>query len=48
MYLSNLLYPVSLEHKVAIVDERGDVKGYLKVVVQHVIGSYQLIILVQK
>ncbi|XP_050723709.1 kinesin-like protein unc-104 isoform X4 [Eriocheir sinensis] len=37
LYLSNLLYPVPLLHRVAIVNERGDVKGYLKVAVQAVI-----------
>lgn len=39
MYLSNLMYPVPLIHKVAIVNEKGDVKGYLKVAVQAVIGK---------
>ncbi|XP_050723711.1 kinesin-like protein unc-104 isoform X6 [Eriocheir sinensis] len=39
LYLSNLLYPVPLLHRVAIVNERGDVKGYLKVAVQAVIVS---------
>ncbi|XP_049853671.1 kinesin-like protein unc-104 isoform X6 [Schistocerca gregaria] len=34
VYLSNLVYPVPLIHKVAIVNEKGDVKGYLKVAVQ--------------
>ena len=34
MYLSNLLHPVPLIHRVAIVNERGDVKAYLKVAVQ--------------
>ncbi|KOB76657.1 Uncharacterized protein OBRU01_04754 [Operophtera brumata] len=34
VYLSNLLYPVPLIHKVAIVNEKGDVKGYLRVAVQ--------------
>lgn len=37
IYLSNLLYPVPLVHKVAIVNERGDVRGYLRVAVQPVI-----------
>ncbi|XP_047495507.1 kinesin-like protein unc-104 isoform X16 [Penaeus chinensis] len=37
LYLSNLLYPVPLVHRVAIVNERGDVKGYLKVAVQAVV-----------
>ncbi|XP_056270570.1 kinesin-like protein KIF1A isoform X1 [Pseudoliparis swirei] len=34
VYLSNLLYPVSLVHRVAIVSERGEVKGFLRVAVQ--------------
>jgi hypothetical protein len=33
------MYPVPLIHKVAIVNEKGDVKGYLKVAVQAVIGK---------
>ncbi|KAH0547193.1 hypothetical protein KQX54_017477 [Cotesia glomerata] len=37
VYLSNLMYPVPLIHKVAIVNEKGDVKGYLRVAVQAVI-----------
>jgi len=36
VYLSNLLHPVPLIHRVAIVNERGDVKAYLKVAVQMV------------
>lgn len=36
VYLSNLLYPVTLVHKVAIVSEKGDVRGYLRVAVQAV------------
>lgn len=39
IYLSNLLYPVPLVHKVAIVNERGDVRGYLRVAVQPVLVS---------
>uniref|UniRef100_A0A8C7VJI7 plus-end-directed kinesin ATPase n=1 Tax=Oncorhynchus mykiss TaxID=8022 RepID=A0A8C7VJI7_ONCMY len=34
VYLSNLLYPVSLVHRVAIVSEKGEVKGFLRVAVQ--------------
>ena len=34
------MYPVPLIHKVAIVNEKGDVKGYLKVAVQAVIGKW--------
>lgn len=37
IYLSNLLYPVPLVHKVAIVNERGDVRGYLRIAVQPVL-----------
>ncbi|KAK9887981.1 hypothetical protein WA026_000272 [Henosepilachna vigintioctopunctata] len=39
VYLSNLLYPVTLIHKVAIVSEKGDVRGYLKVAVQAVMDE---------
>lgn len=39
VYLSNLMYPVPLIHKVAIVNEKGDVKGYLRVAVQAVVGA---------
>ncbi|KAF7209628.1 transcript variant X9 [Nothobranchius furzeri] len=34
VYLSNLLYPVPLVHRVAIVTEKGDVRGFLCVGVQ--------------
>uniref|UniRef100_A0A674CUW3 Kinesin family member 1B n=1 Tax=Salmo trutta TaxID=8032 RepID=A0A674CUW3_SALTR len=34
VYLSNLLYPVPLVHRVAIVTEKGDVRGFLRVGVQ--------------
>ncbi|XP_019752704.1 kinesin-like protein KIF1A isoform X3 [Hippocampus comes] len=34
VYLSNLLYPVPLVHRVAVVSEKGDVKGFLRVAVQ--------------
>jgi len=46
VYLSNLMYPVPLIHKVAIVNEKGDVKGYLRIAVQAVAGNYRLWILV--
>ncbi|KAF4530219.1 hypothetical protein B566_EDAN017956 [Ephemera danica] len=36
VYLSNLLYPVPLIHKVAIVNEKGDLRGWLRVAVQAV------------
>lgn len=39
IYLSNLLYPVPLVHKVAIVNERGDVRGYIRVALQPVLVS---------
>lgn len=32
------MYPVPLIHKVAIVNEKGDVKGYLRIAVQAVVG----------
>lgn len=34
VYLSNLLYPVPLVHRIAIVNEKGEVKGFLRVAVQ--------------
>ncbi|XP_072263891.1 kinesin-like protein KIF1A isoform X4 [Pyxicephalus adspersus] len=34
VYLSNLLYSVPLVHRVAIVSEKGEVKGFLRVAVQ--------------
>ncbi|XP_073978084.1 kinesin family member unc-104 isoform X4 [Rhodnius prolixus] len=39
VYLSNLLYPVPLIHKVAIVNEKGDVKGYLRIAVQAIMDE---------
>ncbi|XP_055384645.1 kinesin-like protein unc-104 isoform X2 [Condylostylus longicornis] len=42
IYLSNLLYPVPLVHKVAIVNERGDVRGYLRIAVQPVMDEETL------
>jgi len=33
------MYPVPLIHKVAVVNEKGDVKGYLRVAVQAVMGE---------
>ncbi|KAM9615842.1 kinesin-like protein KIF1A isoform 1-T1 [Morphnus guianensis] len=38
VYLSNLLYPVPLVHRVAIVSEKGEVKGFLRVAVQAISG----------
>lgn len=40
MYLSNLLYCVPLVHRVAIVTEKGEVRGFLRVGVQAVAGEY--------
>ncbi|XP_077007470.1 kinesin-like protein KIF1B isoform X6 [Tamandua tetradactyla] len=34
VYLSNLLFPVPLIHRVAIVSEKGEVRGFLRVAVQ--------------
>lgn len=39
MYLSNLLYPVPLVHRVAVVSEKGEVKGFLRVAVQAISGA---------
>ena len=39
VFLSNLMYPVPLIHRIAIVNERGDVKGYLRVAVQVILSS---------
>ncbi|GAB1285264.1 Kinesin-like protein KIF1A [Apodemus speciosus] len=39
VYLSNLLYPVPLVHRVAIVSEKGEVKGFLRVAVQAISES---------
>ncbi|XP_028977410.2 kinesin-like protein KIF1A isoform X4 [Esox lucius] len=38
VYLSNLLYPVPLVHRVAVVSEKGEVKGFLRVAVQAISG----------
>ncbi|MEQ2171152.1 Kinesin-like protein kif1a, partial [Goodea atripinnis] len=38
---SNLLYPVPLVHRVAIVSEKGEVKGFLRVAVQAISGISQ-------
>ena len=40
VYLSNLFYPVPLVHRVAIVSDKGDVKGYLRVAVQAITGRF--------
>ncbi|XP_040286686.1 kinesin-like protein KIF1B isoform X6 [Bufo bufo] len=39
VYLSNLLFPVPLVHRVAIVSEKGDVRGFLRVAVQAIAGD---------
>nr|XP_015831884.2 kinesin-like protein KIF1A isoform X1 [Nothobranchius furzeri] len=39
VYLSNLLYLVPLVHRVAIVSEKGEVKGFLRVAVQAISGA---------
>ncbi|CAF3830630.1 unnamed protein product [Rotaria sordida] len=42
VYLTNLLYGLSLEQNVAIVSERGDIKGYLKISIQQLQTSVSL------
>ena len=39
VYLSNLLVPLSLVHKVAIVSEKGEVKGHLTVSIRFMAGE---------
>ncbi|XP_076846532.1 kinesin-like protein KIF1A isoform X5 [Brachyhypopomus gauderio] len=39
VYLSNLLYPVPLVHRVSVVSEKGEVKGFLRVAVQAISGA---------
>ncbi|CAL8252339.1 unnamed protein product [Merluccius merluccius] len=39
VYMSNLLYPVPLVHRVAVVNEKGEVKGFLRVAVQAISGD---------
>ncbi|XP_072282973.1 kinesin-like protein KIF1B isoform X20 [Pyxicephalus adspersus] len=39
VYLSNLLFPVPLVHRVAIVSEKGEVRGFLRVAVQAIAGD---------
>ena len=36
VYLTNLLHGLTLEQHVAIVSERGDIQGYLKIVIQQI------------
>ena len=40
VYLSNLMYPVPLIHRLAVVNDKGDVKGYLRVAVQVILGKF--------
>ncbi len=47
VYLSNLLYPVPLVHRVAIVSEKGEVKGFLRVAVQAISGKLIFMMLSQ-
>jgi len=42
LYLSNLLHPITVVQKIAVVSESGDVKGYLRVVVQAVRDNEEL------
>ena len=39
VYLSNLLVPLSLVHKVVIVSEKGEVKGHLTVSIRFMAGE---------
>ncbi|XP_063292260.1 kinesin-like protein KIF1B isoform X16 [Pelobates fuscus] len=39
VYLSNLLFPVPLVHRVAVVSEKGEVRGFLRVAVQAIAGD---------
>ncbi|WAR14348.1 KIF1A-like protein [Mya arenaria] len=39
VYLSNLFYPVPLTHRVAIVSEKGEVKGFLRIAVQAILSG---------
>jgi len=41
VYLTNLLYGLSLVQNVAIVSERGDIKGYIKIAIQQLQTSTQ-------
>ena len=43
VFLSNLMYPVPLIHRLAVVNDKGDVKGYLRVAVQVILGKYHII-----
>lgn len=43
VYLSNLLFPVPLVHQVTIVNEKGEVKGFLQVAVQAAPSKTQIL-----
>lgn len=42
LYLTNLLHPITVVQKIAVVNDAGDVKGYLRVVVQAVKDNEEL------
>lgn len=42
LYLSNLLHPITVVQKIAVVNDSGDVKGYLRVVIQAVKDNEEL------
>ena len=42
LYLSNLLHPITVVQKIVVVSDSGDVKGYLRVVVQAVRDNEEL------
>lgn len=39
LYLSNLLYAASIIQKIPVVNERGDVVGFLRIAIQAVTGK---------
>lgn len=45
LYLSNLIFSMSIIQKIPIVNDRGDVVGYLRVAVQAVTGEFVYILL---
>lgn len=42
LYLSNLLHPITILQKIPVVNESGDIKGYLRVVIQAVRDNEEL------
>lgn len=42
LYLSNLLHPITVVQKIPVINDTGDVKGYLRVVVQAVRDNEEL------